>query len=262
MRKPLLAANWKMYKTVPQALSYFEALEESLRDLKGFEDALEVAICPTDVALWPLFQRCSASTSIRLGAQNLELGTEGALTGGVSGYLLRQAGAEFVIVGHSERRKHFGETDAIVQEKMAAALEAGLRPILCVGESAEERHREETLLVIHRQVRQALRSLKPAQWSAVTIAYEPVWAIGSGLVPTPQEVERVAAAVRNDLADLAGAGLEDSLRVLYGGSVNDQNLLSFLDMPDVDGALIGGAALNAENLAKMIRCVLDGVRQR
>lgn len=260
MRKPLLAANWKMYKTVPQALSYFDVLCASLKDLKGFEDALDVAICPTDLALWPISQQWS-STAIRLGAQNLELGSEGALTGGVSGYLLRQAGAEFVIVGHSERRKHFGETDAIVQEKIEAALEAGLLPILCVGESAEERHLGETLLVIHRQVRQALGSLKPAQWSAVTIAYEPVWAIGSGLIPTPPEVERVAAAIRNDVADLAGSGLEDSLRILYGGSVNDQNLLSFIDLPDVNGALVGGAALNAGNLANMIRCVMDGARQ-
>ena len=261
MRKPLLAANWKMYKTVPQALSYLDTLEASLRDLKGFEDTLEVVICPTDVALWPIWQR-RLSPSISLGAQNLELGTEGALTGAVSGYLLRHAGAEFVIVGHSERRKHFGETDTIVQEKIEAALEAGLLPILCVGESGEERHRDETLLVIHRQVRQALGSLKPDQWGAVTIAYEPVWAIGSGLVPTPQEVERVAIAIRSDLADLAGSGLLESLRILYGGSVNDQNLLSFLDLPDIDGALIGGAALDAGNLAKMIRCVLNGVRQR
>ena len=261
MRKPLLAANWKMYKTVPQALSYFDTLEASLRDRQGFEDALELVVCPTDVALWPLFER-RLSTSIRLGAQNLELGTEGALTGAVSGYLLRQAGAEFVIVGHSERRKYFGETDAIVREKMEAALKAGLSPILCVGESAEERHREETLLVIHRQVHQALGSLKPDQWGAVTIAYEPVWAIGSGLVPTPSEVERVVTAIRSDWADLQGSEVQDTLRILYGGSVNDGNLLDFLDLPDVDGALIGGAALDPKNLAKMARSVLDGIRQR
>lgn len=256
MRRPWLAANWKMYKTVPESLAYAQELWHLLSDIKGWDQALDLAIFPNALALWPFAEKWAA-TAIGIGAQNLDPGTEGALTGGTSGFLLREAGARFVIVGHSERRKYFGETDEIVRTKTEAALEAGLGPIVCVGESQDERRQGETLKVVHRQVRQAIETLEPSHVRRVTIAYEPVWAIGSGLVPTPEEVARVAEAIRADVADLAGSEARDQIRILYGGSVNDQNLLSFFDTPDVDGALIGGAALNAANLAKMARRIMD-----
>ncbi len=256
MRRPLLTANWKMYKTVPESLAYGHELLPLLGDLIGWEESLDLVICPTDLALWPLGEEL-ASTPIRLGAQNLDPGIQGALTGGTSGFLLHEAGARFVIVGHSERRKFFGETDVIVREKTEAALVAGLGPIVCVGESAEERSRGETLNVVHRQVQEALKTLQTPQMMAVTVAYEPVWAIGTGMVPSPEEAQRVAEAIRQDIDELAGTEARDQVRILYGGSVNEANLQSFLDTPDVDGALIGGAALKAVNFANMARRVVN-----
>lgn len=249
MRRVLLAANWKMFKTVPAALAFGRELLRRY-DVDHFS-AIDVMIFPTALALWPLSQRFAGSP-IQIGAQNLDLGTEGALTGALSGYLLREAGAEYVLVGHSERRQHFGEDDELVATKVQAAISAHLHPILCVGETAEEREREETLAIMRRQIGAVLPGLGSQDAIKLTVAYEPVWAIGSGKVPTAQDANRAAAAIRHQLGERFSPELADRIRILYGGSVSPKNVREFIEAPDIDGALVGGASLNLETMVAMM----------
>lgn len=248
-RRVLLAANWKMFKTVPAALAFGRELLRRY-DVDAYA-MIDVMIFPTALALWPLGQRFAGSP-IKIGAQNLDLGTEGAMTGALSGYLLREAGAEYVLVGHSERRQHFAEGDELVAAKVQAAISAHLHPILCVGETAEEREREETRAVMQRQIGSAVQGLTPQDAGKLTVAYEPVWAIGSGKVPTAHDANGVAAAIRRQFAERFSSEVADNLRILYGGSVSPNNIREFVEASDIDGALVGGASLKLETMLAMM----------
>ena len=249
--RAILIGNWKMNKTVEGSASYARAL---IRALEGWWDNRRVAVvlAPTALAI-PAVGRALSSTEIAVGGQNLELGTEGALTGGISGFLLYEAGARWVIVGHSERRHHFAEDDALVAEKVSAAWQAGLHPVVCIGETETEREQGATERVVRQQLEQLLA--KPPR-GPLTIAYEPVWAIGSGRVPEPEEVGKIADRIRQALR-AQWPEAENDVAVLYGGSVNHQNLGGFLDQAEVSGALIGGASLIVEEMVAMVRAAQE-----
>ncbi|MGB9885831.1 MAG: triose-phosphate isomerase [Moorellales bacterium] len=248
MRTPLLAANWKMHKTIPEA----EALVgELLPLLAGVEDR-EVVLCPPFPALAAVASICRGSR-IAVGAQNLHWEAQGAYTGEVSAPMLRAAGCSFVIVGHSERRQYFGEDDAMVNRKLEAAIKTGLHPILCVGETLSQRELGLTRAVCELQLRQALAGIDERSVEGLVVAYEPVWAIGTGRTPTPEETQAVIAFLRRVLAERYSPEVADRVRVLYGGSVTPENIRGFMAQPDIDGALVGGASLKAETFAAIVR---------
>ena len=241
MRKPFVAGNWKMHKTVEEARLLVSEMLEDLQAVEGVEKVL----CPPFPALLPVAAML-AGTAIGLGAQNMHWEEEGAFTGEVSPRMVAEF-ARFVILGHSERRAYFGETDETVHRKVAAALKHDLTPIVCVGETLSEREAGETEAVITRQVRGALTGFPPEAVAAMVLAYEPVWAIGTGKAATPEEANRVVKEIiRATLADLFGAETAEAVRVLYGGSVKPHNAASFFAQPDIDGALVGGASLKAD----------------
>lgn len=238
-----MVANWKMYKTVAESLAFGRELS---RRLEGRDNAphLQQVICPTLPALYPLKQRLMG-TAVSLGAQTLDLGREGANTGAVSSYLIRDAGADYVILGHSERRQLFGEDDALVAEKVKSALLSHLKPIICVGESHQERQDSETDAVIQRQVSAVVKGTEDDDVSLV-FAYEPLWAIGTGVVPDPNEANRVAQVIVDTVRAIR-PNFVSSMRILYGGSVNRGNIRDFAAQPLIDGALVGGASLDVEH---------------
>lgn len=234
-RRSLMVANWKMHKTVLESLAYVREWVRRIDTTLSHEQV----VCPTMPALFPLSQRLSGA-EILLGAQNLDIGTEGAFTGAVSGWLLREAGASYVLVGHSERRRLYGETDLIVAQKAQAAEAAHLVPIICVGESYEERQRGLTDAVITRQVTAVHSTLQTG--NPVVYAYEPLWAIGTGAVSDPDEANRIAALIHDSIREIGGK-FDENTRILYGGSVNPSNITAFAQAPFIDGALVGGASL-------------------
>ncbi len=240
MVRSLLVANWKMYKTVAESQAF---VQEWLERRAKTDRAAEQVICPTLPALYVLAQALRGR-DIRVGAQTLDLGREGANTGAVSGYLLREAGASYVIVGHSERRRLYGEDDAVVRDQAVAALECGLKPIICVGESRAERELGRTDAVILHQVQSVIQALNDL--ADTVFAYEPVWAIGTGLVPTAEEADRVAGVIQDALVR-AYPNSGGTVRILYGGSVNRQTVREFAAAPRLDGALVGGASLDVEH---------------
>lgn len=245
-RRRLLMANWKMYKTVEESQSYARGLIRRLAG-SGAHQTVEVVLAPTALALAAVARQID-DLGIGVAGQNLDLGREGAFTGGISGYLLAEAGARYVIVGHSERRQHFGETDPLIGEKVRAAWDASLTPVLCIGETREERERGETTDVLGRQLK---RVLSGPPGGPMVLAYEPVWAIGTGLVPEPSDLAVTTQAIGRWLREAWGETAE-SVRLLYGGSVNAGNLAEFLTVPRVDGALVGGASLDADQFAAMV----------
>lgn len=247
--RPLLVANWKMHKTVEETRAFGRELARRLEELAGAGPLPEMVVCPTFPGLWPL-SRTMVGTGVAVGAQNLDLGREGAMTGAVSGYLIAEAGAAWVIVGHSERRQHFGETDALVAEKVAAARDVRLTPIVCVGENEDEYRRGETGAVLDRQIGALLDRLSGEMWSELVVAYEPIWAIGTGRVPSPEEADRTAAGIRDRIRDRHGA-VADGVRILYGGSVSPKNIEQFWRQPAIDGALVGGASLSVSDFVAM-----------
>jgi triosephosphate isomerase len=243
MRRPFIAGNWKMHTRRAEALDLARAV---VRETAGA--AAEVAVCVPFPHLGPVSE-VLAGTHVLLGAQNLHWEPQGAFTGEVSAPMLADY-CQLVIIGHSERRQYFGETDEWVHRKIVAALRAGLRPIVCVGETLAERRAGQTLAVLERQVRAAFAGLQPDE--RVTIAYEPVWAIGTGETASPEQAQEACAFIRALLRELAGAGAE-SIRIQYGGSVNAKNAAELLDQPDIDGALVGGASLRAAEFAAIVR---------
>lgn len=253
-RRPMLAANWKMHKSVLESLAFVRAWSRRVADGATLPDRtqVELVLCPTLPALWPVAGLLDAM-GVAVGAQNVDLGTEGAVTGGVSGHLLAEALATHVIVGHSERRRLFGETDAMVAAKAAAALAAGLTPIVCVGESSAERHAGETQGVVTRQLTAVLNAV-PEGDGRLVVAYEPLWAIGTGQGAVPADANQVAGWCRA-LAAAAWGPAANRVRVLYGGSVTRDNILGFWHADEIDGALVGGASLEMESWLAMVRTV-------
>jgi len=247
-RTRLIAGNWKMHCTADEARTLVDALLPQIVDA-GDRDVL---VAPPFTALSTVAE-CLRGSSVLLAGQNLHWEDRGAFTGEVSAPMLAAAGCSHVIVGHSERRHLFGEPDEVVGRKAAAALRAGLRPIVCVGETLAEREAGTTLEVVDRQTRAALAALEPAGLEQVILAYEPVWAIGTGQVATPEQAQDVHAAIRGLLTLLAGSRVAAGARILYGGSVKPDNIDALMRQPDLDGALVGGASLQPADFARIVR---------
>jgi triosephosphate isomerase len=248
MRKPMMAGNWKMNKTVAEAVALAKAIREAVND----EDGVDRVVCPPFVDL-PAVAEVLAGSNVKVGAQNMHWAANGAYTGEVSAPMLGGL-AEYVILGHSERRQYFNETDEGVNKKIKAALEAGLIPIVCCGESLEQNEAGETQSFVSGQVRGALAGLDAGQVESLVIAYEPIWAIGTGRAATAQQANDICGGVvRATVAELYGPAVAANTRILYGGSTNDKNIREIMAQPDIDGALIGGAALKVESYAEMVR---------
>jgi triosephosphate isomerase len=243
-RTPYIAANWKMNKTVAEAAAFVDALLPRIAATR-----CDVVICPSFVALSEVVER-RRGTAVRVAAQNMHEEEWGAFTGEVSAPMLVELDVDGVVLGHSERRQFFGETDEALARKVPAALAAGLEPILCVGESEDARDNGETEAVLERQLQADLAGLEPADLERVVIAYEPIWAIGTGRTATPEQAQEASAFIRDVLRTRGGAG--DSIRILYGGSVKPGNAAELLSLPDVDGALVGGASLDPDEFAAIV----------
>jgi triosephosphate isomerase len=247
MRTPLIAGNWKMNKTVREAVDLARALVPLLRDVPG----VEVAVVPPFTALAAVGETIRGTT-VRLGAQNMHWEDQGAYTGEISGAMLTDLDVSFVILGHSERRQLFGETDQGVATKAKKALDLRLTPIICVGETLDEREADCAFQVVERQVRGGLSLLGPASVGGIVLAYEPVWAIGTGRTATVAQAQEMHVHIRSILGALAGAEQAGLTRILYGGSVKPSNIAELMAAPDVDGALVGGASLEAETFASIV----------
>jgi triosephosphate isomerase (TIM) len=248
-RTPLIAGNWKMHKTVEEAEQFIQALLPRVSSVDG----VDVAICPTFTALQAMVDSTRGSR-VAVYAQTMHHAESGAFTGEVSAPMLTEIDVAGVILGHSERRQMFGETDKALAQKVPAALAAGLLPVLCVGETEEERERGDTERRLRHQVQEGLSRLEPEQVGGVVIAYEPIWAIGTGQVATAEQAQEAIAFVRALVADRSREGAEQT-RILYGGSVKPDNAAELLALPDIDGALVGGASLDADSLAAIVAAV-------
>ncbi len=247
MRKPFIAGNWKMNLLCESSMD----LARGLMSVLPHNENVQVAVCPPTVYLHQLGTLLQGSF-IGLGAQNMSQEKEGAFTGEVSGSMLKDIGCSCVILGHSERRQFYGETDALVNAKTLAAFSYGLTPIVCVGEMLEQREAGTTAQVIDQQIRGSLAGLSPEQAGQIVVAYEPVWAIGTGKTASPAQAEEVHAQIRKLLGELFGKSVAESIRIQYGGSVKPDNAVELLGQPNIDGALVGGASLNADSFAAIV----------
>ena len=248
MRRPFIAGNFKMFKTVSETVAYVSELRALVKDVT----TADIVICPPFLSVHAAAEAARGS-NIGVGAQNVHGEREGAFTGEVSAVMIREAGAQFVIIGHSERRTLFGETDAGVNKKMQAVLTAGLTPIVCIGETLDQRDKNETMAVLDRQIKDGLDGVTGDQLSKMVLAYEPVWAIGTGRNATPQQAGEAHFHIRQRLKQWFGLDASDRCRVLYGGSVKPENIAKLIAEPDVDGALVGGACLDPKSFAAIIR---------
>jgi triosephosphate isomerase len=247
MRQPIIAANWKLHKTTAEARQFMAALAQQCPD----PGPLDVVIAAPFTAL-AVLQAELHSTPFYLAAQDLFWENSGAYTGEISASMLVDVGCTYVIIGHSERRQYFGETDETVAKKVAAALQAGLRPIVCIGESLAQRQTGETLVVLERQVRHGLAACQSDVLSQVVLAYEPLWAIGTGVTATPSQAQEVHSALRTLLTQVWGESAAQTGRLQYGGSVRPENIAALMAEPDIDGALVGGASLEATSFAQLL----------
>jgi triosephosphate isomerase len=247
MRIPFIAGNWKMYKTVADAVKYVKEFRVMVKDI----DDVEIVVAPPFTALHAAAE-AARNSNVGVGAQDLFWEREGAFTGEVSGAFVREAGAEYVIVGHSERRTHFGETDASVNRKTAAAFAASLTPIVCIGETLDQRERNDTFGVLDRQIKEGLAGITGEQLGQLVIAYEPVWAIGTGRNATPSQAAEAHGHIRARLRQWFGADAADACHVIYGGSVKPDNIRDLVSQPDVDGALVGGASLDVKSFFDIV----------
>lgn len=250
MRRPLLAGNWKMYKTVAEAVELVEALRDGLGNVQD----REVLVCPPFTALSALAPLLDG-TPIMLGAQNMFYEPQGAYTGDISPLMLKDVGCSYVIIGHSERRHIFGETDELVNRKLHAALNNGLRPIMCVGETKPQRDAGQAEELVVVQLRAGLKDISADQMKDVVIAYEPVWAIGTGDTATPNDAQAMHATIRRTLADMYSDETAQGVRIQYGGSVKPDNVDKLMAQPDIDGALVGGASLKADSFLRIVQYV-------
>jgi triosephosphate isomerase (TIM) len=251
-RRPLIAGNWKMHKTHLEGLQLTQKLAWALS--REDTDAVEVVVCPPFTALRTVGTLIDGDKlPIGLGAQDCHPEPQGAFTGEIAAPMLAKLGCAYVIVGHSERRQHFGETDELVNRKAKAVLQARMRPIVCVGETLEQREAGQTAEVVQGQVRGSLAGLPAEQVAGLVVAYEPVWAIGTGRAATAEDAQETIALVRGTVADLAGQAAADELRIQYGGSVKAGNAEELASKPDIDGALVGGASLDADEFALIVK---------
>lgn|SRR5690554_672363 len=246
-RRPFIAGNWKMFKTVPEARELVEGLKKALQSTDG----VEVAVCPPFTALEQVAEILKG-TEIKLGAQNLFWEEEGAFTGEVSPLMLKDVGCEYVIIGHSERRQYFKETDEQVNRKVQTALAHGLKPIVCVGETLEQREAGKTERLVESQVQKALSGVEQARVPEIVIAYEPIWAIGTGRSSNGNDANQVIGLIRKTIAGIFNTETAEKVRIQYGGSVKPQNIKEFMDETEIDGALVGGASLQVDSFKSIV----------
>ena len=249
MRKTIIAGNWKMYKTIVEAIELANGLKREFFKLDFA--AVDVVLCPAFTALSEVAE-VLAETGIGLGAQDVYWQDEGAFTGEVSPVMLKDAGAQFVIIGHSERRQFFSESNETVNNKIKAALKAGLTPIVCVGENLQEREAGKTFKVIEDHINNGLVGISGSDMLNLVVAYEPVWAIGTGKTATPEQAQEVHKFIRDLLKKNYGSEVADSVRIQYGGSVKPENITELMSKPDVDGALVGGASLKVDSFSTIV----------
>jgi triosephosphate isomerase (TIM) len=247
MRIPFIAGNWKMYKTVNEAVVFVKELRIAVKDV----GEVAIVVAPAFTAVHAVAE-AARNTNIGVAAQDVYWEREGAFTGEVAPGMIKEAGAQYAIVGHSERRRLFGETDAIVNRKAMAAIGVGLTPIVCIGETLEEREREETLAVLDRQIKDGLDQLSAQQVATIVLAYEPVWAIGTGRTATAAQAGEAHAHIRKRLRQWFGGDAADQCHIIYGGSVKPDNIRELIAEPDVDGALVGGASLEVRSFADIV----------
>lgn len=251
MRKPIIAGNWKMNKNSLEAMTLAEELKREVIAVNG----VDIVVCPPFTALQSV---CEAlmETNVGVGAQNIHWADNGAFTGEISALMLKDFGVKYVIIGHSERRQYFGETNASVNKRLMAALNHGLTPIVCVGENLSEREGGKTFDVIKDHCEGSLAGLTAAHMQKIVIAYEPVWAIGTGKTATPEQAQEVHAFIRGTLAKLFNEETAQSVRIQYGGSVTAENAAQLLSQKDIDGALVGGASLKAASFAAIVKAAV------
>ncbi|CAN5868740.1 triose-phosphate isomerase [soil metagenome] len=247
MRTPFIAANWKMFKTVQETVVFVKEFRALVKDLTD----VEIVIAPPFTAVHAAAE-AARNSPVAIAGQNLHWEREGAFTGEISAAMLREAGAEYVIIGHSERRRLFGETDEAVNRRIAAALGVGLTPIVCIGETLEEREGNQTLAVLDRQITRGLDNLNGDQVGALVIAYEPVWAIGTGRNATPEQAGEAHAHIRGRIRQWFGGGAAEECQIIYGGSVKPDNIHTLVLHEDVDGALVGGASLQVDGFFEIV----------
>lgn len=248
MRRPMMAGNWKMNKTIDEAVALARAIREQVNDVAN----VDCVVCPPFIDI-PAVSETLKGSNIAVGAQNMHWAESGAYTGEISAPMLKGL-ATYVIIGHSERRQYFAETDETVNKKVHSAVAAGLTPILCVGESLEQNERGETQAFVSGQVRAALAGFTADQVKQIIIAYEPIWAIGTGKAATAQQANDICGGVvRETVGEMFGTEAAAAIRILYGGSTNEKNIGEIMAQPDIDGALIGGASLKAESYAAMVK---------
>ncbi len=246
MRKPFICANWKMNKTANQAQKLIDELLPLVKNAK-----CEIAVCPPYTTLWGINDKLSGS-NIALGAQNINQNASGAFTGEVSADMLREIGVDYVIIGHSERRQYYNETDETVSAKVKVALANEIKPIICVGESLAQRESDETFAVLDRQVNAALEGIVVEDAESIVFAYEPIWAIGTGKTASAQQANDAIGHIRAIIAAKLSKDAADSIRILYGGSMNEKNVKELMAMEEIDGGLIGSASLNAKQFAELV----------
>ncbi|HJY35370.1 MAG TPA: triose-phosphate isomerase [Vicinamibacterales bacterium] len=247
MRHPFIAGNWKMFKTVHEAVVYVKEFRSLVKDIED----VEIVVAPTFTAVHACAE-AARNSRVGIAAQNLHWEREGAFTGEISGPMIKEAGAEYVIIGHSERRTLFGETDEAVNRKVRAAIAANLIPIACIGETLAEREAGATLSVLDRQIKAGFDGITGDQVGALVIAYEPVWAIGTGRTATAGQAQEAHAHIRQRLRQWFGGAAADECHVIYGGSVKPDNTKELLGQPDVDGALVGGASLDIKSFFEIV----------
>jgi triosephosphate isomerase len=253
MRKPLIAGNWKMFKTVHDAVAHVTELRRTLRDVVN----IDVVVAPPFTALAATADRARDSR-IAVSAQNLHWEREGAFTGEVSAAMIHEAGAQYVIIGHSERRTLFFETNMVVNKKLGAAFAADLSPILCIGETLQQREATQTHAVLDQQLREGLDGFTAGQLDVLIVAYEPLWAIGTGRNATPEQAQDAHAHIRARLRQWFGVEMAERCRILYGGSVKPDNTAALMAQADVDGALVGGASLDVQSFTAIVKSAQAG----
>ncbi len=247
MRKPLIAANWKMYKTTRETEEYIKKFLNLVKDIKD----RDIVLCVPFTSLY-IAEKLLNGSNVKLGAQNMYVEEKGAYTGEISPSMLKDVGCSYVILGHSERRKYFYEKDEFVNKKMLVALKFGLTPIVCIGETLQEREDGKTFDVLEYQVKNSLKNLSKEDADKIVIAYEPVWAIGTGKNATPQQAQQAQNFIREKYAELYGKDVSSKVRILYGGSIKPENFKEIMAQQDVDGGLVGGASLDVESFYKIV----------